>query len=406
VRAKRARAAVSVAVSLVVLTGCTTVYTGVGVRDPHADPDAVNAGLLDTGDFATKPSEPLGNATSRDAGALVEARRMADAVLVPSEIDARLLDSGKSPTPFGNPGSLSSVLYDNPAIPAVAGKHNFVAGFLTGRKATDLTFLEFTHIVMRFASPQDATDAAKDFAEHSETVPAGSSYTRSPHPIADHPDIRAFRDAKEGGDFRGLLTYTAHGPYVIADMISGDDLDGAVALAVASVDKQGPALDGFQATPVDELASMPLDPTGLQARTLPVPKDASNAASAGVYGAHGALHFMINPLRAQKLFDDTGLTNLSRGFAIVYETRDSTAAAEVADDIVAEIGEQKYPTYSPDEPVSGMPAARCLKPGDESFHPAFRCVVHVDRYAVEAAGPSSLEARRALAAQYVMLTAK
>lgn len=80
--------AATLAASMILLSGCTTVYPGIGVRDPYADQN-VNLSLLDTGNYPTKPSEPLGTAGNRDDGARAEARRMAEVVLVPFEVDPR-----------------------------------------------------------------------------------------------------------------------------------------------------------------------------------------------------------------------------------------------------------------------------------------------------------------------------
>ncbi|OBJ70184.1 hypothetical protein A5643_00910 [Mycobacterium sp. 1274756.6] len=376
------------------------------MRDPHSDPNVVNANLLDTGDYPTTPSDPLGTAGSREAGALVEARRMAEAVLVPFEVDKRFDKSGNDVTPFTDQGRLNTILYSNQSIGNAAGRHNLVAGFLTSAQSSENALMKISHIVMRFGSPQDATDAVNDMAEHSE---ADSQFNkRHPRPIADRPDIQVFwdEDDKETGKFRGLHTYTAHGPYVIADLVGSETVDEAIELAVAAIDKQRAALDGFEATPVDKLADLPLDPDGLLAHTLPYPKGATKSDANGVYGQHGALHFMMNPLRDQQLFDDAGVTEMARGFATVYQTRNATAAAKVAADFAVQIGELTYPKYVADEPINGLPAARCLKPDGETSRPMFRCVAYVDRYVMEAAGSDTESARRALAAQYVMLSAK
>lgn len=395
----------AIAASLVVLcAGCTTVYTGVGVRDPHADSGGVNTSLLDTGNFPTTPREPLGAATSREQGALVEARRMADAVTLAFEADPTLDAQGDNSGPFIDGSIPRSENYDNSAIGDAIDAHDFVAGFRTNGVQSKIGLTKITHYVLRFASPKEADAALADMVDHSERDADGSIKARSALPIPDRPDTRAF--VVQSDSWVDTYAYTAHGPYVLVDKITIDNTDAAIKLTLAMVDKQIPALDGFTPTPVDQIATLPLDPTGLEAKTLPVPKNARNTEAVGTYGTHGALHFMLRPVRNQKLFDDTGMSTMSLSITTVYQTRDAAAATQVADDIATQISELKYPAYALDDPISGMPGARCLKPDDDSFKPKFRCVTHLDRYVIESSHPSSIEARRSLAAQYAMLAAQ
>ncbi|WP_264000419.1 DUF7373 family lipoprotein [Mycolicibacillus trivialis] len=408
-------ATTALATSLLLLTGCTTVYPGVGVRNPHADQN-VNVSLLDTGNFPTKPSEPLGTAKTREAGALVEARRLADVVTVPFEADPALTKSGGAAgaVTIGNDIGFSYFSEDTGVGVAITNAVNdggLITGFKTNAESEigSNGLAKLKHVVVRFATPEDATKAVDAMADHAEHEATEYNPPRQAQPIPDRPEIRAFSSSDE--DKRSnVFTFVAHGTYALIDFAEvayrKTNLDDAIRLATTTIDKQIPPLDGFQATPVDKLADLEIDPSGLQARTLPIPKNASSSAQPGVYGAHGALHFMANPQRSQKTFDDTGMTELSRAGATVYQARDENSAKKLADDIVAEIGGMKYPSYLPDDPISNLPGSKCLKPDGDSTLYAFRCVVSVDRYVIEIGGPSAVEARRMASAQYVMLTAK
>lgn len=404
--------AATLAASMVLLSGCTTVHPGLGVRDPHADQN-VNLSLLDTGSYPTKPSDPLGNAGSREAGAEAEARRMAEAVLVPFEVDISLTKSGGAAGPLTSADKLTSFFIEdipvNNAISDAIKGRNLIAGFKDSAESPQTNgLMKLKHLVLRFATPEDAAAAVAAMADRAEHEVTEYSPARRAQSIPDHPDLRAF-SADDKGKRASVFGFLAHGPYALVEFTEGayrdSNLDDAIKLLTATVDKQIPALDDFKPTPVDKLADLPLDPNGLLARTLPVPKNATNPA-AGIYGPRGALHFMSNAQRSQKLFDDTGMTELARAGATVYQTRDADAATKLADDIISEIGSMSYPSYLPDDLVSGLPAARCMKPDKVDTYTNFRCVGTHDRYVIEVGVPGGPEVRRAFAAQYVMLAAQ
>lgn len=408
-------ATTALATSLLLLTGCTTVYPGVGVRNPHADQN-VNVGLLDTGSYPTKPGEPLGAAKTREAGAQVEARRMAEVVVVPFEVDPALTKAGGAAGAVTVGEDLSYRFFsDDTAVGVAIANAVNGGGLVTGFKTSaDSEFgtnglVKLKHAVVRFATPEDASKAVTAMAEHAEHDATEYLPPREAQEIPDRPEIRAFSssDAEKRSNVFGFV---AHGPYALVEFAEvayrDTNMDDAIRIVTTAVDKQISPLDGFEATPVDKLIGLEIDPSGLEASTLPVPKDASSTFQPGVYGPHGALHFMANPPRSQKTFDDTGTTELSRSGANVYQARDENSAKRLADDIVAEIGQSKYPAYLPDDPVSNLPGSKCLKPDGDSSLYAFRCVASADRYVIEVGGPTSVEARRMTAAQYVMLTAK
>lgn len=405
-------ATATLAASLVLLTGCTTVYRGVGVRDPHSD-QKINVALLDTGSLPTKPQDPLGTAKTREAGAVVEGRRMAEVVVVPFEVDASLNKPGGAAdvVTSGEDVSFSYFSEDTTVgkeIAKAVDDNDLVAGFKTNAESDygENGLSKLKHVVLRFATPEKANAALATLADHTAHAPTEYNPERTEHAIPDHPDVRGF--ASDDEKRASVFGYAAHGPYLLVDWAEvafrDTNLDDAVRMVATAVDKQIPALDGFEATPVDKLADLELDPTGLQARTLPVPKGSRANAHPGVYGAHGALHFMANPQRSQKLFDETGMTNLSRAGANVYQARNENAAQRLADDLIAEIGSMNYPQYLPDEPVANLPAARCMKPDTDSTLYTFRCAGSIDRYVIEVQGSNTMEARRMLAAQYVMLS--
>ncbi len=407
--------AATLAASMILVSGCTTVYSGIGVRDPYID-QKVNLSLLDTGNYPTKPSEPLGNAGNLEDGALAEARRMAEVVLVPFEIDPSLTDSSDAARGVTHANSVdSSFFIEDVAVSRAIGdaldSDSLIAGFQDAASSPQTNgLIKLKGVVARFATPEDAKSAVAAMVAGSEHEEKGATFGSDParraYPIADHPDLQAF--SADSGSRGSVFGYQADGPYALVyfaeSAFRDNNVEVAAKLLTAAVDKQLAALKDFTPTPVDKLADLPLDPNGLMARTLPVAKGTSSP-NAGVYGPHGALHLMMNPKRSQELFNDAGLTEFVEAGASVYQTRDDSAAAQVADDFVNQISAASFRNYTPDDSVSGLPNTRCLKPEKTDLYPT-RCVGTYDKYVIETGAPNGPEARRMFAAQYVMLAAE
>lgn len=402
--------AATLAASMILLSGCTTVYPGIGVRDPYADQN-VNLSLLDTGNYPTKPSEPLGTAGNRDDGARAEARRMAEVVLVPFEVDPSLTGSGDTAGLItGTDGIGSSYFIEDLGVSRVIGEQlagdRLIAGFGDSAQSPQTNgLIKLKEAVVRFATPEDAKSAVEAMVAASDHDEKDGDPARHAHPIPDHPDLAAF--SADTGSRGSVFGYQADGPYVLVyyaeSAYRDSNVEGAVKLLTAAVDKQLAALKDFTPTPVDKLADLPLDPNGLMARTLPVVKG-TRSPNAGVYGPHGALHFMMNPKRSQELFDDVGLTEFVQAGSSVYQTRDDSAAIQVADDFVNQISSTAFRNYTLDDSVNGLPNTRCLKPEKTDLYPT-RCVGNYDKYVIETGAANGTEARRMFAAQYVMLAA-
>lgn len=400
------RAAV-VAVAVLLLAGCATVHSGTAIRDPRADPRAVNTALLDPGTLPTTPRAALGTAGDRAAGALLEARRMAEFVVLPFEINPDL--AGVPPSPNGpvvSPDALS-MTFLNPAIPPAVRPHDLVTGFQTSANTKPLSLTRITNVVLRFAGPENAAAAARDMGEATlrnpiVVDPSPAKQWRAV-PRDDRPDVLLYQSDSDGWTM--VRAFAAHGPYVLAQLSQAKTAEDAIALALDTVDKQRPALDRFVPTAVDQLAALPADPTGLIARS-PAPPDGVGAIRSGVYGPHAALNFMHDPVRDQPLFAEVGLQWLLLSTANVYQTRDAAGAAQLADGFVAEASDRKF---SRAETVPGMPAARCLtSPKDDPTNlggPIVYCVAPVEQYLIEVSAPAAVDAHQLVAAQYLMLVA-
>ena len=403
--ARRSAAVVLGALALSTLTACgAATVQGSALRDPRIAKDAVIPGLLNPGNYPTKPLPAMGTAGSLEKGGWVESRRMADYVVMPFEVDPTLTKSGGiGQGVIKNAAAL--VVADIPeSITAGGPDRHFVAGFTVVAEAAGTDFqASLRNTVLRYATPEDAAGAVNDLASHSGTYTAsagGGSYPTQPIAIPRSPATRAFT-------FRGGLTgnsdvlaYTAHGPYVLIQLtIAKAGAQNAADLAAATLDKQVPLIDTFAATPVDKLADLPVDPDGLLARTLP--EEGSKTVNAGVYGAHGILAFSSDPASDQKLLGDTGVDVVARAGAAVYRAKDAAGAATIVEQFAT--GTQKQ-GFTPVAAVPGLPAARCLSKTAASGMALTYCVAAADRYAMEISAPKDAVAYQMGAAQYLMLT--
>jgi hypothetical protein len=166
-------------------------------------------------------------------------------------------------------------------------------------------------------------------------------------------------------------------------------------LVAKAIDLQGPAIDQFRATDPSEFTDISLDPTGLLARTLPVPEKDATTVQNTTYEQRGALQFQNDPSRSAKLFTDTGTDLVAMAKTNVYQTKDPASAAKIVDGFYAEL----QPTSQPAKPVNNLPDSRCLQLEDKSFY----CLGAADRYAIETASDNLLDAQQQVAAQYAML---
>jgi hypothetical protein len=202
-----------------------------------------------------------------------------------------------------------------------------------------------------------------------------------------------------------VSAYTPHGLYVLFQFTgSQESADVAAALAGTTLDLQIPLIDQFAATPMDQLDSLPIDPSGLLARTVPL-KDPTMDDLA-VYAPRGALHFEPNLAAAERFYATSGISAVAVNRAWVYQTRDPQSAAAALDGLVA-VNAAPGARYQPAPGVPGLPGARCFDRGTGPglAETRYRCMAVADRYLVQATAAQDVDVRQLLAAQYLMLTA-
>jgi hypothetical protein len=133
------------------------------------------------------------------------------------------------------------------------------------------------------------------------------------------------------------------------------------------------------------------------------PGDADLPPARGwVLRPQAALHYQENSARAAILFAAAGVTAVSAGKSTVYEAADALGAERLAGQLSAG---RRHDGYRP-AAATGVPAARCFGGGrDQDASPRnFYCAGSVDRYAYEIFSSNQVDARRQVAAQYLLLT--
>lgn len=395
-------------------SGCSSVVTGSAIKSGGPAPAAANVALLDPGNYPRRPRPPLGTVADDAAGRRVEAQRMADMVAGPWQVDATLISPTNAEiaptTALPEPGRLSALVRGD-SIASIATAHHFVAGFVSGRAtpppprgqaAGDKPKI-LDNGVFRFPSPQDATTAAAAMAAADMATIRPGNIPATRLPIPHYPTTVANVAPLEGG-FEASA-FTAHGPYVLFQFAGSKESDAAVADMIAKIlDLQGPMADHFEATPVDQLATLPADPTGLLARTVPATDPSVNQGA--VYPPHGSLHFRSDPVTSQTMYNDAGVAHVAVDRTTIYETVDTTGAQRAADGL-ARI-DVPFLGYHSAPGINGLPSARCFDRGSDTTDLGavrYLCIATVDRYAIKVTAAQEIEAHQIIAAQYLVLTA-
>lgn len=361
-----------------------------------APTSTVDVSALDVGNYPTRPQPPLGTAGSEQAGRIVEGRRMADFVIGPWDVDPTLIEPYANTLVLKGPEALE--LVGPKAVAEAAGRHPFLTGFVSSRQSADKTIL--INGVVRYTDDAAAAAAATDMADSALAEPtSGATRTRVPVPGHDGTLTSAypFTDPTVGREQFTVRSFTARGPYVLMQVAqSYNGLPAAVGMIGRALDAQAPLIDQFTPTPPADLAALPLDPSGLLARTLLVPAADATVIQNWAWGPRGALHFQTDPAQTAGLFSETGTDLVGTGKTAVYRTADGASAQKLADGLVNQVAAMQG---SPTDPVDGLPDSTCVQAPAFGFY----CVATGEQYAIEAQSTQKRDAHQLLAAQYALL---
>ncbi|GAB7067019.1 hypothetical protein H7J06_20835 [Mycobacterium hodleri] len=355
----------------------------------------ISPSLLDVGRYPTAPRPPLGLAGNPAVGAVSDAQHMADFVVGPWQVDDKLV--GTYLNSFYVLSSASVLKQLGPeGVATAAAQAGMINGFASARQDPDRESM--VNAVLRFPDPAAATAASAAMGDAAARQPV-KGVAPTVVAIPGHPDAVAstypFTPNGSTQTSATVRSFTPRGPYVFMHFVqSVDGVDRATGLVAKAIDAQGPAIDEF--TPAGDLAAVPLDPTGLLAKTLPAA--VSEAAKNAVYATKGAEHFQSNPVASATLFSDTGTTQVAMGSTNVYQTKDDGAAVMIINAFSQEMTSDGMAIA---DTVTALPDSHCY-----ALPKGFYCVAPAGRYAIEARSDQLADVHQQLSAQYVMLTAK
>ena len=366
--------------------GCTYFAPQMPVDTLRAIPQPGGA-LLDTGAYPTTASSPPSKAGTEWFGRVLEGHRMANYVVVPSQVDPRLTRAiPQNTNTLQNAGDLPVPLDEDDS-------KDFVVGFSTARSSAARQVL--INIVLRFTAPAAAADVAADTAAlYARTTGTSHGGTVS---IPRRPPTLAF--ASETAEGAELHSVTPHGPYVLFQYArSKQGVSDAITLVSKTLDMQEPLIDQFVPDDPSRFADLPTDETGMLSRTLP---DPGLPTGGFVYQPRAALHFQDDSAKAASMFAASGVLAVSAGKSTVYEAADPAKAQGLADSFAADRHDNGY---RPAAAVNGLPA-RCFDGGrDNDASPRnFYCTGSAGRYAYEIFSTDQVDAHRQVAAQYRLL---
>lgn len=416
-----AKIVTAVGTCAVLITGCSaTTTTGTPTTTATAGPDSgATVALMDTGTYDTASSKPFGAAgDDAEAANLLEAHRMADFVVGPWEVDAELKNMPGAlslgiigPIPSIKIMRNNGVLNDD--LVAIAEKHRFMTGFTTARSAPETPGQprSLHHVVLRFPDDDAAADAAAEMAATEASRPGGSPAETVT--IGNTPEARATTSTLDGAVT--VVSFTAHGPYLLyqkaqtADLLMGSS---ALNLVDGALVTQKRRIDEFTPTDPSAMKDLPLDPSGqLLARTLIAP-DGGAPFIIGVWNSRGWLHFELDPVQANAMFNTAGVDIVGQRLTTVYQAANPDGAARIVDGLVDQL--ENLPSVRAIDGVTGLPTAKCFQRTDGGL-PAtspptwqrvvwqFKCVASADRYAYTAFSADVTDVRQQMAAQYRIL---
>lgn len=341
----------------------------------------------------------MGAAGTAFRGKLLDAQRMAGYVTGPWEVDPGLTESFPPQAVVIKSADAVGIFLDRDVSPVV-GKHDFVNGFHTARQSGDGQ-RSLRNAVLRFGDPAAAAAAATELAQVQMVQPV-SGATRTAVPVPGHPDALTssypFTDTASHKERANVTSFTPHGPFVLVQITqSFNGLDDAVGLIAKTLDLQIPLVDQFTPTAVADFPSLPMDPSGLLARTIPVSQKDETVNNNATFDRRGQEQFQSDPVKSAQVFTDAGMDVSTTAKTNVYQAADAGGATKIVEAFFAEISANG----KPDDPVDGVAGSKCTNLSSSGIY----CVAPAGRYAIEASSGQRTDAHQLLAAQYLMLTA-
>ena len=295
-RAKTFAPLAATVAAIVLVTGCSRTSEGQANAESESGRSATVAaqgaapGEMDPGTYRTTPQADFGTVTSVNSGRYVEGQRMAEFVVLPTELDPLLTGPVGMSTYVIKSGTALSVLLTGKS-PDIAEREGMLTGFSTSRSYEDKKAdKSIVHAVLRFPDAESAQRAAADMSADdalpSEYLPGGV-----PTSIDILPDTLTTTRESSDGTFSSN-SFTPHGQYIIYTWASAPiaEKDWTAQITAKALEQQGPMIDKFPATAADKFAELPMDIDNVLVLTIPEDDGNRTTSSDAVYGPRGSAH--------------------------------------------------------------------------------------------------------------------
>lgn len=340
--------------------------------------------------YPTRPRQLAKNPVSPEGQALVEGRRLAGYLPVPSAIDPKYSVGGNISTlPLKGPSAMS-ILFSDP-VPTVAQRAGMYAGFSSARSTTDKAGSLLTAAFV-FPTAAAAAKAATSLSA------ASKSKDDKPLTIPGQPKAVGLVSA---GDYPSAQGFLAVGPVVAYAYTSAKPAQASAfpALVAKTLAAEVKSLAAYKPTPKDKLGTLLVDPDGLLARTLPELAGKVLAVD-GAYTPTAFLHFMIGYSSSVALFNKIKVDAIATARSTIYRAADHAGAVELAKEDVKDIG-TTYPKMTSYATPGGVADTGCMA---DNLGAQYYCSGAVGRYTFEYWAQSETDMAKSVAAQVALLS--
>ncbi|MET8650241.1 DUF7373 family lipoprotein [Nocardia aurea] len=371
----------------------------------------VQIGALDSGNHNTTPID-VERARTPESGSIREAIRIGAVTPLMVDIDNRLIFNSSAVfnrrliTPTFPPDVFVSTEVGPEEFNAVAP--GLIAGWYSSGQRRDKAELGRTATLhtLRFGDATLAGTALRALADRT----AGTEYA-----IPGHPETAA--KASIGNSLRppAVDAWSAHNDMLIHVRVE-DPLSVPVdpapmaELAGRIIDRQIEMLSAYAPTPVDKIATQPLDVDGILSRVPLYEKNDLPVIGAnpwGVYPRQVALQAEEQPHLARPAFADAGVEFLAIGNAVlVYRTQDNASTTRLIAALRSMIVDEDI--YQKADSPPNLPSAQCVeaKPNTTSTSRTRPlCWVPIGRDIAQVTGQNLQDTHQRTAAQYKLMVA-
>ncbi|GGC69802.1 hypothetical protein IEU95_01795 [Hoyosella rhizosphaerae] len=316
-RAQKLAPAVMLTIAAV-LAGCgQNTITGdeAKAESTAVSPASVDESLLDAGDYVTSARGTFGTVGDEFLGRSVEGQRLAEYVVLPTEIDDELtVGAAMSTYVIKDGNSLGTLLTGS--VPEIAQQHNMLTGFSTSRSTEDDS-KSTVHAVLRFPDATVAQSAAQQMNHNLLTedpfglgLPKSNSISGLPGTlISSTEDDVAF----------SANAFTAFQDYVLYTWIKVNPVhkQWAADFLLDLTEAQKTLVAQFPATPAGEFANIQMDVDEVLRYAVPRTEGLQTSEQA-IYGPRGWSHFAANPDGSLQRYQETGTTRIAVDATTVY----------------------------------------------------------------------------------------